>query len=263
MIHMPVSDNFIRLLGRYSEGLRLAAQHGPRSAVLFEYAYENTPNGHGTVGRWIDRTFLSLWGWNGIRQRIQTTKELLTEIVAQRRTVGQTSNILDVASGTARYLRELVHEQGSSDLTIACRDRDPRQVMYGRELVQSEHLRDFSFSVGDATDGSSYLTDIDPDIILAVGLFPYLREDVAVRRIMQLAFQHLKPGGCFICTTLKEPHGRLPHWEADALIAPPAMRSPQTIADWLASAGFIHVAQRASQPNGYTLISWKPDHAAA
>ena len=34
---------------------------------------------------------------------------------------------------------------------------------------------------------------------LAVGLFPYLYRDQAVRRVMQLAYEHLGGGGCFIC----------------------------------------------------------------
>src|SRR6266446_1304355 len=103
---MPMSDNLIRLLGRYSEGLRLAVEHGPTSGVVFEYACRNTPHGSGTIGRLIDSTFLHLSTWDGIRQRVGTSKELVTEIVKLRRAAGLQTVILDVASGTGRYLRE-------------------------------------------------------------------------------------------------------------------------------------------------------------
>jgi SAM-dependent methyltransferase len=254
---MPVTENVIRLLSRYSEGLRLAVEHGPRSGMVFEYAFQNTPQGSGTLGRWIDRTFLQLSTWDSIRTRIHTTKDLLAEIVAQRRTAGQTTMILDVASGTARYLRELVREQAGEDLVIACHDRDPRPVMHGRRLAAAEGLLRFTFSVGDATDESSYLTSRDPDIVLAVGLFPYLYRDEGARRVIQLAYQHLSVDGCFICTTLVPPHARLPHWEADPFAAGPAVRSPDTITAWMRAAGFRRIEQRFSQPDGVALVGWK------
>ena len=53
---------------------------------------------------------------------------------------------------------------GGDDLVIVCHDRDPRQVMHGRKLAADEGLQRFTFSVGDATDESSYLTSQDPDI---------------------------------------------------------------------------------------------------
>ncbi len=254
---MLVAENVRRLLARYSEGLRLAVEHGPRSWMLFEYALQNTPQGSGALGRWIDRTFLHLSTWDSIRQRISTTKDLVGQILEQRRTAGKRTMVLDVASGTGRSLRELAREKGGDDLVIACHDRDPRLVMHGRQLAAAEGLKRFTFSVGDATDAASYLTSQDPDIILAVGLFPYLYDDDAVRTVMRLVFTHLSEKGCFICTTLAAPHARLPHWEADPFVPNPAIRSPDTIAAWLRATGFERIDQCFSQPDGFALIGWK------
>lgn len=259
MLAMPMSDNVIRLLGRYSAGLRLAAQYGPSSGVVHEYAYENTPQGNGVLGRLIDRTFLGLRTWDNIRQRIQTTKDLLAELLMQRRTAGQPTVILDVAAGTARYLRELAREHGGEDLFIVCHDRDPRQVMHGRKLVADEALPRFTFSVGDATDESSYLISQDPDVALAIGLFPYLQRDDAVRMVMRLVYDHLSPGGCFVCSTLAKPPAWLKNWDGNGFSAAPAIRSPERVAEWLRSAGFTRIDQRFSQPYGFALIGWKPE----
>src|SRR5574341_2438837 len=256
---MPVTQNVIRLLGRYSEGLRLAAVHGPRSGVVFEYAYQNHPHGTGALGRWIDRTFLQLSAWDGIRQRVQTSKELIAELLARRRADGNPTLILDVASGTARYLRELVREKTNAELTVVCRDRDPRRGMHGRELVAAEGLPRFTFSVGAATDDSSYLTNHDPDMVLAIGLFPYLQRDDAVRTVMRLSFSHLRAGACLVCTTLTKVDGGLAHWEADAFAAKPVIRPTERIAEWLRAEGFVNVEQRFSQPHGVALVGWKPD----
>ena len=192
---MPVTENVIRLLGRYSEGLRLAAEYGPRSGMVHEYAYRNMPHGSGALGRLIDRTFLQLSTWNGLRQRVHTTKELVVEVLMRRRALGLSTMILDVASGTAPYLRELARENGGDDLVIVCHDRDPRQVMHGRQLVAAESLPRFTFAVGDSTDQASYLTAGDPNVILAMDIFPWFQRDDAVRTTMRLAFEHLTRGG--------------------------------------------------------------------
>jgi SAM-dependent methyltransferase len=251
---VPISKNIARFLARYSEGLHLVADHGLRSGWVYEYACRNEPQGSGALGRFIDRTFLRSSAWDGLRQRVETTKALVAEVVAQRRAARQSTMILDVASGPARYLRELARERGGDDLIIAAHDRDPREVVFGRELAAAERLPNFTFAVGDATDQSSYLTSRDPDIILAVGVFARLQHDAAVRAVMQLSFAHLSPGGCFICTTLTSAHARDP----DAFGARPAVRSPETIATWLRETGFVRIDQRFSQPRGVALVGWRP-----
>jgi SAM-dependent methyltransferase len=260
---MSVAHRVIRLLGRYSEGLRLATEHGPKSGVVLEYAFDNTPKGSGPFGRLIDRTFLHLRAWGSARQRVQTTKELVSELLGRRRSVGLPTMILDVASGTGRYLRELAREYDGDDLVIACHDRDPRQVILGRQLIRADGLRHFTFSVGDATDHSSYLTSRDPDIVLAIDLFPVLHRDEAVRTVMRLAFEHLAPGGRFLCTTLTRRIAGPAYWDIDAFGKRPATRPPETIAVWLRAAGFVQIDQRFSQAEGFALIGRKPENRAS
>ncbi len=251
------SKNIVSLLARYSDGFRLAVQHGPRSGLVCEYACRNQPHGSGLIGRWIDRRFLRSSTWDGLRQRVRSTKSIVAEIVGGRRARGQTTMVLDIAAGTARYLRELVGESGGADLIVAAHDRNPREVVLGRELVAAEGLPNFTFAVGDATDHSSYLTNRDPDIILAVGLFAHMPDDASVQTVMRLAFEHLNVGGSFICTTLATPRVGDP----DAYGARPAARAPETVAQWLRATGFVHIDQRFSQPQGFALIGWKPEKA--
>lgn len=258
MFLMPVSQSIIRLLARYSEGARLAVEHGPQSGMVFEYAYRNQPQGSGAVARWVDRAFLRLPAWEGVRRDVESTKEILAELVLKRRAHGGTTMVLDVASGTARYLRELVREHGGEDLVIACHDRNPREVMLGRQLVAGEGLFRFTFSVGDATDDSSYLTSRDPDIVLAIGIFPLLQRDAAVRAVMRLAFNHLAADGCFVCTTVAKPAPRGMPWETDTPASRGVGRAPETLIDWLAAAGFVHIEQRRTHSDGWTLTGWKP-----
>jgi SAM-dependent methyltransferase len=255
---MAVAGNVIRLLGRYSEGLRLTAQYGSHSGIVHEYAYRNMPSGAGPLGRLIDRTFLQMGAWDGLRQRVHTTKDMVRQILERRRALGWSTMILDIAAGTAPYLRELARESGGDDLVIACHDRDPRQVMLGRQLVATERLPQFTFSVGDATDNASYLTSRDPDIILAVDLFPWFPSDAAVRTAVHLTFEHLAAGGSFLCSTLTKRPQDLASWEGDSWRPSPAPRAPEAVATWMEESGFVHVEQHFSQPHGVALVGWKP-----
>ncbi len=255
---VAVNENLVRLLGRYSEGFRLTAEHGARSVAVCEYAYRNLPQGSSAIGRLIDRQFLQMSAWDAMRQRWQSTREIVLGLISQRRGRGLPTMLLDIASGTAPYLREIVRQHGGEDLAVACHDRDPRQVMHGRDLLVSEGLHGISFSVGDATDHSSYLTNRDPDIILAIDLFPWLAGDDEVRKTMQLSFDHLSKGGAFVCTTITKVMAGPVQWEGVGARFNPALRSPDKIYDCLRHAGFIRIDQRFSQPFGFALVGWKP-----
>jgi SAM-dependent methyltransferase len=255
----PVAENVIRLLAPYSEGCRLAAEHGPTSGVVFEYACRNRPEGAGTLGRWLDRTFLQLAAWSNLRHRVEVAHTIVVGLVDERRAAGSRTVILDVASGTARYLRELVRTRGGDDLQVICRDRDPRQVVHGRELSEHEGLTGLTYSVGDATDQASYLTDVDPDVILAIGLLPQLQQDDAVRMVFRHSFAHLTPGGTFACTTVCDPEAQLYPWET-GFWNPPALRPAATIAAWLEEAGFVDIGVRSSAADTF-LIARKPAEA--
>ncbi len=254
---MAMPRPVIRFLSRYSEGLRLSTEHGPVSGMLVEYACTNEAQGAGRLGRWIDRRFLDSRAWQGVRRRTETTKDAVLDIIERRRAARAPTMILDVASGTARYLRTLARDHGGEDLFVACQDRNPREVMFGRQLVQAEGLPRFTFSVGDAMDESSYLTSRDPDVVLAVGLFAILPNDDQVRTVMQLGFRHLNCGGYFLCTTLAKCQRGEKHWDIDAYAASTTARSPDTIAGWMREVGFCDIEQRFSQPQGTLLIGQK------
>lgn len=249
------AENVIRLLGRYSEGYRLAATHGPSSGIVAEYAYRNTPRGQGPLGRFLDRRFLHNGVWDGVRLRFQVTQQLVREERNRRRAEGRKTTILDVASGTACYLRELLRLDPGTDLEVFCRERDPKQVMHARELAAGEGI-EISFFVGDATDEASYLCARDPDIIIASGLLPLLRRDDVVRSFFRLVVRHLAVDGCFILTTITDPAARLSPWET-ALRLRPAARSADRVASWLRATGFDEVECRRYAPDAVALVARK------
>lgn len=258
---MPWMDWLVRRLARYSEGLRIVSVYGPLSGPVLEYVCTNQPQGRGRFGHLIDRLYLATPVNEHTRCRVASTRQLVAELLQRRPPASSPTVILDLASGTARYLRDLARQGAPSPPIIVCHDRSPRQVMLGRELVDKEGLPHFSFAVGDATDQASYLTRHDPDIVLAVELFPYLHDDADVTTVIRLAYQYLRPGGCLVCSTYVKPPPGAAYWSADAFGRRPLARPPETIKAWLVAAGFTDIDQRYSQPNGFALVGWKPDKA--
>jgi len=252
-----MTDYALRLLARYSHGCRLAAEHGSHSGIVFEYACENDPQGIGRFGRWIDYAFLHCARATRLRRQLETNKQIVAGLITERRRCGLPTTILDVASGTGRVLREICREQGSVDLTVVCHDRDPRKVMQGRELVAREGLANVTFAVGDATDRASYLIVHEPDIVLATGLFPLLRRDDAVRTVINLAFEHMRELGQFVCTASRNRDPTASRWDGP-LAAPIVDRAPETVAGWMRATGFA--ATRIHQPpiGDPVLIAQKP-----
>ncbi len=234
----------MRWLGRYSPGVRLAVERGVASGVVSEYAYRNVPAGKGPVGRAIDRRFLSLQPWRDLREQASVTKGLVRLVVAERRSQGLPTTVLDVAAGSAPYLRELVSEIGDGSLSIHCFDRNAFAVSLGRQQAALESLSNIQFAVGDVLDSSSYLVPLNPDLLLAIGLFAHLRSDAEVRTVIQLAYESVAPGGYFVATCTRSPASRLSGWATRALGANTVFRPRAAISAWLVEAGFTDVSRR-------------------
>lgn len=235
---MAVSEGMMRLLGRYSEGFRLAAEHGPGSGWVVEHAYRNRPVGHGAIGRLIDRRFLHQSTWDGVRRRFDQTKLLVRAEIDRRRTMGRRTVIVDIAAGTGCYLRDLAKEVGGTDVEIICRERDARLVMHARELAALEESA-VTICVGDPADEASYLNANDPDILIASGLLPMIERDDVVRHVFRLVWKYLAPGGMLVVTTLESSRGHILPWNENGRV--PTPRTADTVAAWLRSTGFRDV----------------------
>jgi predicted TPR repeat methyltransferase len=116
-----------------------------------------------------------------------------------------------------------------------------------------------AFWVGDATDVSSYLTSHDPDIVVAVDIFPYLESDDAVHTVLRLAFDRLSPGGTLVCST--QTGRRSVWWASNRSVARvgPIDRPADVLATWLRATGFAAVDERRCDATDQVLVARKPD----
>lgn len=175
---------------------------GAESGENFEHIYNNKPKGVFLIGTLIDKILLNLPSVRATRARKEEIKKLLREEISRNRPAGHKTRVLDLASGGARYLRELKAEHESSDIESLCIDKNMRCVNLGRSLAGRENVKNLKFVRGDIFRMGHLKTisqqlDWKPNVIIASGLFIYFN-DQTVERVLKEIYQFLPPTGVVI-----------------------------------------------------------------
>ena len=122
---------------------------GAESGVNFEHIYNNQPEGRFVVGKYIDKVLLNLPAVHATRGRKEDIKRVLWNEIHNNKLRKRKTRVLDLASGGARYLRELAEEHRCGDVESVGLDKDSRCVQLGRSLVEKEGLKNLRFVKGD------------------------------------------------------------------------------------------------------------------
>lgn len=175
---------------------------GAESGENFEHIYNNKSKGALIVGKFIDRILLNLPSVRATRQRKEVIKAILREEIARNRFLKKKTKILDLASGGARYLRELKPEHDSGDVESLCVDKNLRCVRLGRLLAKQENLINLKFLRGDIFRMGhlkvlSQRMDWKPNVIIASGLFIYFN-DQTVKQVLKEIYQYLPQNGAVV-----------------------------------------------------------------
>jgi len=191
---------FLRTVGRASDGVRIAFDEGFTSGTMLDYIYRNSPSGRGILGPLIDQLYLSHPGWEAVRIRKAHLERLLLEAVGIETQLGRRPVILDVASGPARYLMDVLESDARA--RAVCCDRDERVLAQGRAQAAARGLGDrIRFVVGDALSGKSLaLAEPRANIAIASGFYDWMTDDSVVRLSLTLLGNLLPPGGCLVFT---------------------------------------------------------------
>ena len=175
---------------------------GAESGENFEHIYNNKPQGVFLIGTFIDKILLNLPSVRATRARKEEIKKILRNEISHNRSAGRKTRVLDLASGGARYLRELKAEHEDGDIESLCIDKNMRCVNLGRSLAGRENVKNLKFVRGDIFRMGHLKTisqqiDWKPNVIIASGLFIYFN-DQTVERILNEIYQFLPPKGIVI-----------------------------------------------------------------
>ena len=175
---------------------------GAESGVNFERIYNNAPEGSFFVGKIVDRILLNLKACEATRRRKDEIKRILWNEIENNKFQNKKTKILDLASGGARYLRELKEEHNSGHVESICIDKDLKCVRLGKALAGREKVQNIRFIRGDLFK-LNFLKNLGiakewrPNVIVASGLLIYFNDET-VKKIAQEIYLELPPGGIFV-----------------------------------------------------------------
>ncbi|HPW76825.1 MAG TPA: class I SAM-dependent methyltransferase family protein [Candidatus Omnitrophota bacterium] len=175
---------------------------GAESGENFEHIYNNRPQGVFLIGKFIDKVLLNLPSVQATRERKEEIKKILRKEISINCSAGRQTRVLDLASGGARYLRELKVEHETGDVESLCVDRNMRCVNLGRTLAKREGVKNIKFLRADIFRLGSLKVISErihwkPNVIIASGLFIYFNDET-VARILREIYQSLPKGGLVI-----------------------------------------------------------------
>lgn len=185
---------------------------GAESGANFEHMYNNRPEGSFIIGRYVDKALLKLQAVEATRGRKEDIKKVLWNEVNNNRLLGKKTRVLDLASGGARYLRELTEYHQNGDIESICIDKNTTCVHLGEELSKKEGLKNIRFFRGDIfrlghlRNFSSRLRWA-PNVVIAAGLFIYFSNQV-VEKMIQEIYDLLPDEGLLIFSSYEQLHTR-------------------------------------------------------
>lgn len=192
---------FVNTLGQTSDGLRLCSEHGFISGKMIDYIYDNRPSGKFIIGKIIDTIFIRHKGWDGIRTRKDNLIKFLKSAIVSSLLDKKDVFIVDVASGPAKYILEVLQDYKNENVSALCRDLDERWLNEAKNKANSLGLSSIDVLKGDAFDENSFkLLPKQPNIIVSSGFYDWITDDELVEKSMQIIYDNLPEGGYFVFT---------------------------------------------------------------
>ncbi len=149
-LYFAATGVLLKTLGRVSEGIRIGWRTGFNSGQSLDHVYRNEATGWSPLGRLADRIYLNSPGWRGIRQRKVLLEQLLEHAI---RSIGQSGRIVrlvDIASGSGRYVLDVLGRLSDVEMETLLRDRDPAVLDLAQSMAQERGLTRIAFEQGDA-----------------------------------------------------------------------------------------------------------------
>ena len=188
-------------LGRLSVGMQIGLTHGFDSGKSLDYVYKNQPQGRLVLGQILDQGYLQAVGWRGIRQRKTDLQHALIALIEQH-PKEQPLRILDIATGSGRYVLEILKRYQDRDIQATLRDFLPQNLADAEQLAQSLALKQsVTFEVRDAFSEASYPALAEPfDIVIVSGLYELFSDNNLIAKSLAGISQQIAEHGHLVYT---------------------------------------------------------------
>jgi hypothetical protein len=189
----------LRLIGSWSDGIRLAKKEGFTSGIMLDYVYKNKPGGKIIIGKMIDKVYLEHVGWRVIRERKDNLCAHLGQAIDLTLKSKNGVRISDVAAGPALYITDVLEKYKEKNVSAEIRDIDARWLEEAKKRADAGGLN-LTYKVANALEKSDFVFDIVPDIFVASGFYDWFNDAEMIKKSMRLIYESLPVNGYFVFT---------------------------------------------------------------
>lgn len=254
MLHL-----LVQTVGKLSDGIRIAQKDGFTSGKMVDYVCRNRASGKLGIGKLLDRIYLSNKGWQAVRVRRANTEELIERAIRRQLEVSGEVFLLDVASGPAQYILDVLSKFRDSPIEAICWDTQEQWLDEGQAMAADMGIRSVLYERCDAMDPQSYSRLLRrPNVVVASGFYEWMHDDQRVKESMRLIHDALRAGGYFAFSAqtghvdLRMVNHVFKGFDGEALRI--TVRPPARIHDWAKQRGFEIVESRSDEWN-YHVVS--------
>ncbi|MFA6321111.1 MAG: class I SAM-dependent methyltransferase family protein [Candidatus Omnitrophota bacterium] len=111
------------------------------SGLNFDHMYRRKPKGITAFGKFVDSIVLNLPSVQATRNRKDIIIKILENEIANNMLENKKTRIVDIASGPARYLTEIINSYNQDKIEVLCLDRDQRSINFGKALALNKPMR--------------------------------------------------------------------------------------------------------------------------
>ncbi|MBL7197599.1 MAG: class I SAM-dependent methyltransferase family protein [Candidatus Omnitrophica bacterium] len=216
------------------------------TGLNFDHMYKRQPQGLSPVGKFIDKVLLNLPSVKATRHRKDIIIKILQNEIENNIVLDKKTKVLDLASGPARYLVELISEHNQDNIEILCLDADRSSLNFGKMLIGRKPVRYTKaniFSLNHLKKLSKKVKWI-PNIVISSGFFVYLEDDKVIS-ILQDIHRHVDNDSLLIFTSqVDNPSKKLMEKLGKASSGKPwalYYRKPDQLRKWMLDIGFRDV----------------------
>jgi len=192
----------LKFARRLSRGIEIGGRCGFDSGLSLDYVYKNEPQGLGSLGRLIDKSYLNSIGWRGIRQRKANLNKTLRDFILKMHRENRPVRILDIAAGAGRYVIETIRDMPEIPIGATLCDYKQENIDAMRALADELNVNGaVTTRHGDAFNCES-LGRIQPRATIGIvsGLYELFPSNEPVLNSLRGLAHAIEPGGYLIYT---------------------------------------------------------------
>lgn len=180
------------------------------SGINFDHIYTNEAKGYTKFGKIIDRVLLNLPAAKATRYRKEKIIKILREEIDKNTSLNKKTRIVDIASGPARYLVELITDDIKDSVEALCLDVDVHSLDYGKNIAGGRPIlykKSNVLKIGAHHKRLSEKRNWQPNVVVSSGLYEYL-DDESVISSLKIIKNYLGKDGLLLFITQRDSPNR-------------------------------------------------------